>query len=53
MNPRGCRPKYDHLKIKEYILENKKPIAIMLVVGCSYSVIRYVRNHMKKRKGVL
>jgi hypothetical protein len=47
---RGVPPKYDHKKIKEMLLENKKPIAIILAVGCSYSVIRYVRNRMKKRK---
>ena len=47
---RGLHPVYDHNKIKQMILDNKKPLVIMFAVGCSYSVIRYVRNQMRRNK---
>lgn len=47
---KGQKPIYDHQKIKELLLAHKKPIEIMLLLGCSYGVVRYVRNRIRKGK---
>ncbi len=50
MKKRGQPPIYDHSKIKELLQAGKKPLAIMILLGCSYGVIRYVRERMRRGK---
>ncbi|HOA68676.1 hypothetical protein SAMN02910340_01217 [Methanosarcina thermophila] len=47
---RGQKPKFDHEKIEELLRAGEKPVKIMLLVGCSYGVLRYVRKKMGRKK---
>lgn len=47
---RGQKPKFDHEKIEELLRAGEKPLKIMLLVGCSYGVLRYVRKKMGRKK---
>jgi hypothetical protein len=47
---KGQKPKFDHEKIKELLNAGEKPFKIMLLLGCSYGVLRYVRKKMGRKK---
>jgi hypothetical protein len=47
---KGTEPQYDHSKIRELLDAGKKPAAIMILLGCSYGVVRYVRTQRKKKR---
>jgi hypothetical protein len=47
---RGQKPKFDHEKIEELLKAGEKPVKIMLLLGCSYGVLRYVRKKMGRKK---
>jgi hypothetical protein len=47
---KGQKPKYDHKKIEELLKAGKKPFEIMLLLGCSYGVLRYVRKKRGRKK---
>lgn len=47
---KGPAPIYNHEKIIELLKAGETPLKIMLLLGCSYSVIRYVRKKMKEKK---
>jgi hypothetical protein len=47
---RGQKPKFDHEKIEELLKAGEKPFKIMLLLGCSYGVLRHVRKKMGRKK---
>jgi hypothetical protein len=47
---KGQKPKFDHEKIEELLKAGEKPVKIMLLLGCSYGVLRYVRKKMGRKK---
>jgi hypothetical protein len=47
---RGQKPKFNHARIIELLKAGEKPFKIMLLLGCSYGVLRYVRKKMKSKK---
>lgn len=47
---KGQKPKFDHEKIEELLKAGEKPFKIMLLLGCSYGVLRYVRKKMGRKK---
>jgi len=47
---KGQKPKFDHEKIEELLKAGEKPIKIMLLLGCSYGVLRYVRKKKGRQK---
>jgi hypothetical protein len=46
----GQKPKFNHAEIIRLLKAGEKPFKIMLLLGCSYGDLRYVRKKMGRKK---